>query len=88
MTEQSRRIRLSYSKHIREIWVQPFRTNWTRILEMEHAGGQAHKPIYLSIYLWLYRPLLDLDRFFGFLIFLHSRYDSLDGGSARRKAAT
>jgi hypothetical protein len=30
--------------------------------------------------------LLDFDRFFSFLI-LYSRQDSLDGGSARRKAA-
>jgi hypothetical protein len=29
--------------------------------------------IYLSIYLWLYSPLLDLGRFFSFLIFLHSQ---------------
>jgi hypothetical protein len=42
----------------------------------------------LYIYLWFYSPLLDLGRFFSFLIFLHSRYNSLDRGSARRKAAT
>jgi hypothetical protein len=41
-----------------------------------------------TIYLWLYSPLLGLGRFFSFLIFLRSQYDSLDGGSARRKAAT
>jgi hypothetical protein len=41
----------------------------------------------LSVYLWLYSPLLSLDCFFSFLIF-YSRYDSLDGRSARRKAAT
>jgi hypothetical protein len=44
--------------------------------------------IYHSIYLWLYSPLLDSGCFFTFLIALHSRQDSLDGGSARRKAAT
>jgi hypothetical protein len=32
--------------------------------------------------------MLEFGRFFSFLIFLHSRYDSLDEGSARRKAAT
>jgi hypothetical protein len=37
---------------------------------------------------WLYSPLLYLGRFFSFLIFSHSRLDSLDGGTARRKAAT
>jgi hypothetical protein len=42
----------------------------------------------LTIYVWLYSPLFDLGRFFSFLIFLHSRYDSMDGKSARRKAAT
>jgi hypothetical protein len=42
----------------------------------------------IYIYLWLYSPLLGLGGFFSFLIFLRSRYDSLDGGSARRKAAT
>jgi hypothetical protein len=40
--------------------------------------------MYLSIYLWLYSSLLDPGRFFGFFIFTQS----LDGGSARRKAAT
>jgi hypothetical protein len=44
--------------------------------------------LFLSIYLWLYSPLLDLGRFFSFLFVLYSRYDSSDGGSARRKAAT
>jgi hypothetical protein len=37
----------------------------------------------LSIYLWLYSPLLDLDRFFRFLW-----YDSLDKESAHFDAAT
>jgi hypothetical protein len=50
--------------------------------------GIAFLSIYLSIYLWLYSPLLDLGRFFSFLTFLHSRLDSLDGGSACRKAAS
>jgi hypothetical protein len=35
--------------------------------------------VYLSIYLRFYSPLLNLDRFFSFLNFLHSRYDSLAG---------
>jgi hypothetical protein len=42
-----------------------------------------------SICLWLYSPLLDLGRFFFQLLNpVHSRQDSLDGGSAHRKAAT
>jgi hypothetical protein len=58
--------------------------------------------IYLSIYLsvclsvclsihpclWLYSLLLGPWPFFSFLIFLHRRWDSLDGRSSRRKAAT
>jgi hypothetical protein len=44
--------------------------------------------MYLSIYLCLYSPLLDLGRFFNILSLLHSRYDSMDRGSARRKAAS
>jgi hypothetical protein len=44
--------------------------------------------IYLSIYLWLYSISLGLGRFLSFLIFLHSRQDYFDGGSARRKTAT
>jgi hypothetical protein len=45
--------------------------------------------VYLSIYiyLWLCSPLLDLGLYFQFLD-LQSRYDSLDGGSVLRKAAT
>jgi hypothetical protein len=39
-----------------------------------------------SIYLWLYSPLLDL--VFRFLNPIKSRQDSLDGGPARRRAAT
>jgi hypothetical protein len=31
---------------------------------------------------------MGLDRFFSFLIFVHSRQGSLDGGSTRHKAAT
>jgi hypothetical protein len=76
-------------------------------VEAPTACGHTFNP-------WLYSPLLDLGRFFSFLIlhtvgiipwtgdepfvgswsliqFLnltHSRYDSLDGKSARRKAAT
>jgi hypothetical protein len=42
--------------------------------------------IYLSSYLGLYIPLLDLGCF-QFLNPIHRRWDSLDGGSARRKAA-
>jgi hypothetical protein len=37
---------------------------------------------------WLYSPLSDPGRFVKFRIHIHSRYDSLDGGSTRRKAAT
>jgi hypothetical protein len=37
---------------------------------------------------WLYSPLLGPGRFFQFSNPIHSRYDSLDGGSARPKAAT
>jgi hypothetical protein len=37
------------------------------------------------LYLWLYSPLLDLVQFFQFLNPIHSRYYSLDEGSARRK---
>jgi hypothetical protein len=44
-------------------------------------------PIYLAIYLWLYSPLLDLGRFFSFLINTQS-VGPLGRGSARRKAAT
>jgi hypothetical protein len=46
----------------------------------------SYKVIKLSI--WLYSPLLVLGRFFSFLIYLHRLQNSLDGGSARRKAAT
>jgi hypothetical protein len=49
---------------------------------------QSPLALCLSIYLWLYSLLFGLGRLFSFLIFLHSRQDSLDGGSARRKAAT
>jgi hypothetical protein len=42
---------------------------------------------YLSIYLWLYSPFVGLWPLFQFLIPIHSRYDSLDGGSAHRKAS-
>jgi hypothetical protein len=31
---------------------------------------------------------MDFGRFFDFFYLIHSRWDSLDGGSARRKAAT
>jgi hypothetical protein len=44
--------------------------------------------MYLSIYLWLYSPLFDLGRFFQIFDPIHIRSDSLDGGSARLKAAT
>jgi hypothetical protein len=44
--------------------------------------------IYLSIYLWLYSRLLDFGRFFQFINPIYIRWDSLDGGSARRKTAT
>jgi hypothetical protein len=38
--------------------------------------------------LWLYSPLLGFSRSFHFLDPVHSRHDSLDGGSAERKAST
>jgi hypothetical protein len=41
-----------------------------------------------SIFLRLYNTLLDLSRFISIFIFLYTRYDSLDGRSARPKAAT
>jgi hypothetical protein len=44
--------------------------------------------IYLSNYFWLWSTLLDLGHFFSFLILHTVGKDSLDGGSARRKAAT
>ena len=50
-------------------------------------GFVSSNSVLLYIYLWLYSLLFGLGRFFSFLI-LHSRYDSLDGGSARHKAAT
>jgi hypothetical protein len=43
--------------------------------------------IYLSIY-DLYSPLLDLGRFFSFLIFYTQSVGLRGRGSARRKAAT
>jgi hypothetical protein len=46
----------------------------------------THHSVFLSI--WFYSPLFGLGHFFRFLIFLHSLQDSLDGVSARRKAAT
>jgi hypothetical protein len=44
--------------------------------------------VYVCMYVRLYSPLLDLGRFFSFLILYTVGRDSLDGGSARRKAAT
>jgi hypothetical protein len=41
----------------------------------------------LPIYLWFYSPC-GAWPLFQFLKSVHSRYDSLNGGSARRKAAT
>jgi hypothetical protein len=41
----------------------------------------------LSVYRLLYSPLLGLDRFFSFLIYIQS-VGLLGRGSARRKAAT
>jgi hypothetical protein len=44
-----------------------------------------------NFYLYIYGStvlLLELGRFFQFFNPIHSRYDALDGGSARRKAAT
>jgi hypothetical protein len=44
--------------------------------------------IYLCICLWLYSPFVGPLPLFQFLNPIHSRWDSLDRGSARRKAAT
>jgi hypothetical protein len=43
---------------------------------------------YISIYLWLYSPCWTFAAFSVSWPFLHSRQDSLNGGSALRKAAT
>jgi hypothetical protein len=50
--------------------------------------GFIHSFTHSFIHEWLYSPLLGADLFFSFVIFLYRRQDSLDGGSARRKAAT
>jgi hypothetical protein len=47
-----------------------------------------HTPSIVTIYLWLYSPLLDLGRSSIPSSFTHNRQDSLDGEPARRKAAT
>jgi hypothetical protein len=39
-------------------------------------------------YQWFYSSLSGLGRYFQFLDPIHSQYDSLDGGSARRKVST
>jgi hypothetical protein len=44
--------------------------------------------IYLSIYLWLYSSFAGSWPLFQFLNPIRSKYDSLDGGSDCRKAAT
>jgi hypothetical protein len=41
-----------------------------------------------NIIIIIYRPLLGLGRYFQFLALIHSRYDSLDGGWARRKVSS
>jgi hypothetical protein len=41
-----------------------------------------------AIYLWLYSPFIGPWPIFQFLNPIHSRWDSSDGGLARRKAAT
>jgi hypothetical protein len=43
---------------------------------------------YLSIYLWLYSPFVGPWPLFQFLDLLYRRSDSMDWGSARRKAAS
>jgi hypothetical protein len=60
--------------------------------EIFHSFSQNFKDkVNITIYLSIYGStdlLLDLGRFFQFLNPIHSREDSLDGGSAIRKAAT
>jgi formate hydrogenlyase subunit 4 len=50
----------------------------------------THLSLSLSIYIYIYgsTALVDLGRFFSSLIIFHRLWDSLDEGSARRKAAT
>jgi hypothetical protein len=63
-----------------EMSVNFYQTTWYNIL---HDNS-----FHLCIYLWLYSPLLGLGRFFSFLILYTVGGVSLDGVSARRKAAT
>jgi hypothetical protein len=51
-------------------------------------GLSIYLSIYLSIHLWLYSPLLDLGRFFSFLILYTEGRTPWTGGSAHCKAAT
>jgi hypothetical protein len=54
---------------------------------MKSVRLPRHVPLKtVIIYLSIYTALVGLGRVFGFLIY--TRYDSLDGGSARRKATT
>jgi hypothetical protein len=48
----------------------------------------VRRSVYLSVCLWFYNPLLDLGRFFSFLILCTVGRTPRTGGSARRKAAT
>jgi hypothetical protein len=54
--------------------------------KMDNEGHSDVIPLQVLLSKYGCKALLDPDRFFSFLI-LRSRQDSLDGGSARRKAA-
>jgi hypothetical protein len=53
--------------------------SWTTIRTVSNS---------IFIFLWLYSPFVEPWRLFQFLNPIHSRYDSLGGRSARRKAPT
>jgi hypothetical protein len=61
------------------IWLE--KTNFHDNVRSSRAHSDEVK------YLWLYSALLDLGRFYNFLI-LYTLWDSLDGGSACRKVTT
>jgi hypothetical protein len=54
---------------------------------MPRTLAQVYFYLSLSLSLWLLSPL-DLGRFSQFLIPIYSQYDSFNGGSACRKAAS
>jgi hypothetical protein len=57
------------------------------VLMVLDINVMLHRMLSLSV-LWLYGHLLDLCCFFQFIDLMYSPKDSLDGGSARRKAVT